>query len=46
MLGAEVVDTRSTMTRNMNIGNEALDRRNEIEMRWDKCSMFGAKWSG
>ncbi len=31
---------------NMNIGNEAHDRRNEIEMRHDKCSMLGAKWSG
>ena len=43
MLGAEVVDTRSTMDA---IQNEALDCRNEIEIRHDKCSMLGAKWSG
>ncbi len=30
----------------MNTGNEALDRRNEMEMRHDKYLMLGAKWSG
>ena len=30
----------------MNTENEALDRRNEIEMRHDKYLMLGAKWSG
>lgn len=39
MLGAEVVDT---LTRQMNLDNETLDRRNEIEMRHDKCAMLGA----
>ena len=42
MLGAEVVDIWSIMNA---IQNEALDRRNEMETRHDKCSMFGAKWS-
>ena len=30
----------------MNNGNEALDRRNEMEIRHDKYLMLRAKWSG
>ena len=30
----------------MNTGNEAVDRRNEMEMGHDKYLMLGAKWSG
>ncbi len=33
-------------TRHMNTWNEALDPRNEMEMRYDKYLMLGAKWSG
>ena len=38
-----MVDTRSTIDVRQ---NEALDRRKEMEIRHDKCSMLGAKWSG
>ena len=38
-----MVDTQSIMNA---IHGEALDRRNEMEIRHDKCSMLGAKWSG
>ncbi len=30
----------------MNTGNEALNRRNEMEMRHDEYLMLRAKWSG